>query len=172
MADPELGFNLRDVTEYLYAGEVPPHEMYQLLTEEWEISETLSLALISLYGGDIWDTYQALMRLRDMKEDFFLFDSLLTSNIANCFQKGIDNEVIVRTLKLLSETGFSPLKDIDDSVAEILNRNYVAGIVKPASLNVGLPNSVWDDGCLFGLVPSSQSARLLIAEYLVDNKYA
>jgi len=48
LADPKLGFNLEDITEFLFAGEVPPNEMYKLLTEEWKLSETLSLALISL----------------------------------------------------------------------------------------------------------------------------
>jgi hypothetical protein len=51
---------LKDISKFLFAGEVPPNEMYKLLTQEWDLSEKLSLAIISLYGGHIWDIYQAL----------------------------------------------------------------------------------------------------------------
>ena len=47
----------------------------------------------------------------------------------------------------------------------------VAGVVKKASVNVGLPDGVWDNGCDYGLVPTSQSTRLLIAKYLFKSKY-
>ena len=171
LADPKLGFNLEDITEFLFAGEVPPNEMYKLLTQEWKLSENLSLALISLYGGHIYNIYKALMRLRKMKSRFYPFEATLSSNIAKCFKKEVDKEILVSTLKSLSETGFSPLVDIDESVAEVLSRHNVAGVVIKSSLNIGLPDSVWSDGCKYGLVPTSQSTRLLIAEYLFNNKY-
>jgi hypothetical protein len=110
------------------------------------------------------------MRLREMKEDFFLFDADLTSNIAKCFREGVDKELLVNTLKLLCETGFCPLNDMEEPVAEVLSKHNVAGVVKKGSLNVGLPDSVWSNGCKYGLVPASQSTRLLIAEYLVGKK--
>ena len=171
LADPRLGFNSDDITKFFFAGEVPPNEMHKLLTQEWKLSENLSLALISLYGGHIYNIYKALMRLREMKSRFYSFDADLTSKIAKCFKKEVDKEILVSTLKSLSETGFYPLKDVDETVAEVLSKHNVAGVVKSASLNVGLPDSVWDDGCEYGLVPSSQSTRLLIAEYLFYNKY-
>jgi len=171
LADPKLGFNLEDITEFLFAGEVPPNEMYKLLTQEWKLSENLSLALISLYGGHIYNIYRALMRLREMKEDFYSFDADLTSNIDNCFDCEINKEQLVKYLKQLSESGFTPLKKQNDAVAEVLSKHNVAGVVKSASLNVGLPKSVWNDGCEYGLVPTSQSTRLLIAKYLFNNKY-
>ena len=106
-----------------------------------------------------------------MKEDFYPFDSYMSSNVANCFKTGFDKEVLVSTLRLLSETGFCPLEDINEPVAEVLSRFNVGAIVKPASLNIGLPKSVWNDGCEYGLVPTSQSARLVIAKYLLNRKY-
>ena len=171
LADRRLGFNLEDITKFLFAGEVPPNEMYKLLTEEWKLSGTLSLSLISLYGGHIWDIYQALMRLRKMKEDFYSFDADLTSNIDRCFEYEINKEQLIKYLKQLSVNGFTPLMKQNDAVAEVLSKHNVAGVVKSASLNVGLPKSVWNDGCKYGLVPTSQSTRLLIAEYLFNNKY-
>ena len=171
LADPKLGFNSDDITKFFFAGEVPPNEMHKLLTQEWKLSENLSLALISLYGGHIWDIYQALMRLREMKSRFYSFDADLTSNIDNCFDCEINKEQLIKYLKQLSVNGFTPLKKRNDAVAEVLSRHNVAGVVKSASLNVGLPKSVWNDGCKYALVPSSQSTRLLIAEYLFNNKY-
>lgn len=153
--------------------------MYRLLTEEWKLSDKFSLALINLYGGHIWDVKQALMKLREMREnevDFCLFDPDLTSNIANCFKDIRGNELgkerLINILKLLSKNGFYPLKEVDDQLAEVLSKNNVAGVVKKGSLIVGLPKSVWwSNKCKYGLVPTSQSTRLLIAEYLVDNNF-
>jgi hypothetical protein len=92
---------LKDISKFLFAGEVPPNEMYKLLTQEWDLSEKLSLAIISLYGGHIWRICQALMRLREMKERFYLFDADLTLNIAKCFKNVVDQDILISTLKLL-----------------------------------------------------------------------
>jgi hypothetical protein len=117
----------------------------------------------------VWWTYLGYLPSPD--ERFYLFDADLTSNIAKCFKNVVDQDILISTLKLLSETGFVPLKDVDDPLAELVSRNNVAGVVKKASVNVGLPDSVWDNGCKYGLVPTSQSTRLLIAEYLFHNEY-
>jgi len=54
------------------------------------------------------------MRLREMKERFYIFDAVYSSDIAKCFECSVDKEILVSTLKLLSETGFSPLKDMNE----------------------------------------------------------
>jgi hypothetical protein len=53
---------------------------------------------------------------------------------------------------------------------EVLSSNGVAGLVCAASpLIVGLDPTVWDRcDADFGLVPSKQSMRLVIAEHLPD----
>jgi len=168
-AEPQLGFNLKDINKFLFAGEVPPKEMVKLLSQEWKLSEDLSLALISLYGGHIWDVYQALMRLREMKEDFYSFDANLSANIAKCFKDKIEKKDMIVALQQLAESGFVPLQDRDDPIAEVISKNNVGGVVAKSALNVGLPKSVWESKCEFGLVPTSQSTRLLIAKYLVNN---
>jgi hypothetical protein len=171
LADPRLGFNLKDITKFIFAGEVPPNEMFRLLSEEWKLSEDLSLALLSLYGGHIWDIYQALMRLREPKKDFYLFDANLSANIRNCFKDEIKEEEMKVALKQLAESGFLPLQDREDPIAKVISKNNVGGVVSRTALNVGLPESVWDayGDFEYGLVPSSQSMRLLIAKYLVIN---
>lgn len=162
---------MKDINKFIYAGEVPPDEMFKLLTQEWKLKENLALSIIDLYGGHIWDVYQALMRLRERKEDFVLFDGNLSANIANCFKSKIEKDEMIRTLRILAETGFVPLKERDDPVAEVMSLHNVGGVVTEIALNIGLPTSVWKDGCKFGLVPASQSTRLVIAEYLAKNNY-
>jgi hypothetical protein len=147
--------------------------MLKLLVTEWKLTNKLALGLVNLYGGHLYDIYLALIRLRKLKTRFFPFDADRSANIALCFEEKIEEKLLVDTLKLLAETGFVPLRKRNDPVAELLSKNNVAGVVKKSSLNVGLSESVWDDGdgVEFGLVPSRQSMRLLIAEYLIENKH-
>jgi len=162
---------LDDINEFLFAGEIPPNEMLKLLTTEWRLTDVLALALIHTYGGHLYDIYRALIGLRKLREDFIPFIANRSAGIAKCFKENMDKKQLVNTLKLLAETGFAPLTDRDDPIAEVLSKHNVVGVVMQTSLNVGLPKGVWDDGSKYGLVPSRQSTRLLIAEYLIDNKH-
>jgi hypothetical protein len=171
LVNPQLGFNLKDINKFIFAGEVAPSEMFKLLTQEWKLTENLALAIIDLYGGHIWDVYQALLSLRMEKEDFVLFDGDLSANIANCFKSKIEKEEMIRALRLLAQNGFVPLKERDDPIAEVLSLQNVGGVVKEIALNIGLPKTVWKDDCEFGIVPASQSTRLIIAKYLANNNY-
>jgi hypothetical protein len=163
---------LKDISEYIFAGEVPPNEMYKLLTEEWKIPENLSLALMSLYGGHIYSVYRALESLMLKKKAFVPLDPNTYADIQKCFKEDVDTNILVEKFKLLAEVGFAPLLEREEPVAEVLSRNNVAGVVPQGSLMIGLRESVWTTyRCKFGLVPSSQSIRLSIAEYLYENEY-
>ncbi len=145
--------------------------MFKLLTVEWKLTEKLALALVSLYGGHLYDIYLALIGLRKSKTRFTPIIANRSAGITKCFKENVDKKRLVDTLKMLAETGFAPLTDRDDPIAEVLSKHNVAGVVMQTSLNVGLPDSVWEDGFEYGLVPSRQSTRLLIARYLVENKH-
>ena len=60
LTNPRLNFNIFDFTDYIFAGEVSPNEMFRLLTNEWKIESDFAIALVDVYGGHIWDVYQAL----------------------------------------------------------------------------------------------------------------
>lgn len=62
------------------------------------------------------------------------------------------------------------LLDRDDPIAEVICKNNVGGVVEKSALNVGFADSVWESECEFGLIPTSQSTRLLIAKYMLNNK--
>ena len=60
---PEQNFNLIHFNGYIYAGEVPPKDMYDLLTTKWGVDPNLAVALIDVYGGHIYNMKEALSRL-------------------------------------------------------------------------------------------------------------
>ena len=104
-----------------------------------------------------------------MKEDFYSFDANLSANIDMCFEgEKVDKEETKNYLRQLAESGFVPLKKRNDPIAEMISKHNVGGVVAKSALNVGLPKSVWSSKIKYGLVPTSQSTRLLIAEYLLD----
>ena len=172
LQDPKIDFNLDNFNEYIYAGEVPPKDMYELLTTKWGIESNLAVALISIYGGHIYDIQNALSRLHLKKENFdFFFDSNSSSNVQRClkwkFENEKDNIRLRETLRQLSVTGFVELGDIDDPVAKVISLNNVGGVVKKSGEVVGLSRQVWEQTEFkYGIVPSKQSIRLVIAEIL------
>ena len=172
LRDPKLNFNLDNFNGYIYAGEVPPKEMYDLLTVKWGVESNVALALINIYGGHIYDMKEALSRLHLEKEKFdYFFDSNLSSNVQECldwrFEKEEDNVRMRETLRKLAVTGFVLLEKIDDPVAKVISANNVGGVVKKSGIVVGLNRQVWQGTeSKYGIVPSKQSMRLVIAEML------
>jgi len=151
----------------MYAGEVPPDEMFKLLTEEWGVGEKLATALISHYGGHIYNTHNALQRLN--KSPFYprcAFDSGHFKKVINCLNDTTDKPRMIMVLKQLAEKGFAPLEDAnDDAVAEVISSLNVGGVVHKTGSVVGLSNEHWGKS-RFGIVPASQSMRLVIADVL------
>ena len=87
LQDPQINFNLGDFNGYIYAGEVPPKDMYDLLTVKWGIEPNVAIALISIYGGHIYDMKEALFRLCEQKERFRQFlDSNRSNNVLKCLK--------------------------------------------------------------------------------------
>ena len=172
LQDPRLGFNLQNFKQYIYAGEVPPKEMYELLTTKWGVASNLALALIDIYGGHVYDLEDALSRLYMEKEKFRqYFDSNLSSNVHEClqwkFDKEEDNVRMREVLQQLSITGFVPLKNRGDPIAKVISANNVGGVVLSSGEIIGLRDEVfYQKDFEFGIVPSKQSMRLLIAEIL------
>jgi hypothetical protein len=171
---PEQNFNLANFNGYIYAGEVPPKDMYDLLTVKWGIEPNVAVALINIYGGHIYDMKEALSRLYLEKDSFYpFFDSNLGDDVIECLkwkgEKVEDNLRMRDTLRQLSVTGFVPLQDIDDSVAKVISMNNVGGVVKSFAKVIGLRQEVWQETKFKnGIVPTKQSMRLVIAEMLEE----
>ena len=140
---PDQDFNLRNFNGFIYAGEVPPKDMYELLTMKWGIEPNVALALIDIYGGHIYDMEDAISRLHSENEEFDnFFDSDFFSDVQRClnwkFENEEDNVRMRDTLRQLSITGFVSLKEIDDPVAKVISLNNVGGVVKKSGVVVGL----------------------------------
>ena len=55
-----LKFDRSNFSRIIYAGEVKPSKMYELLTEHWGLGPHLSTALIDQFGGHIHDISLAM----------------------------------------------------------------------------------------------------------------
>ena len=158
--------------ELIYAGEVSPKDMYQLLTVKWGIELNVAAARMNIYGGHIYDIKIALRLLYLEKEklDFF-FNSSASHNVQKClrwkFKEKRDNLRMRETLRQMAIKGFVPLVDIEDPVTNVINEYNVRGVIGKSSKTVGLSRQVWKgNACIYGIVASKQSMRLVIAKIL------
>jgi nitrogen fixation protein len=170
---PEQNFNLANFNGYIYAGEVPPKDMYELLTVKWEIEPNVAVALINIYGGHIYDMKEALSRLHLEKQKFWLLDSSLSDNVIECLEwKGEQEDDNLRmrdTLRQLAVSGFVPIKSLKDPIAKVISENNVGGVVKFTANVIGLRPEVWQQTEFEnGIVPATQSMRLVIAKMMKE----
>ena len=166
LGDPRLGFNVGDITRFIFAGEVPPNKMYELLTIRWGIQHNLAIALIDHYGGHIYDILLKLQELKLKKEDIIPNFSDQSSNVFECLQFDGDKPRMRELLSQIAEKGFAPLRNIEDREAEIISKYNVGGLVrKDLSDVIGLPDAMWGE-YEYGLIPYKQSIRLVIAKQL------
>jgi hypothetical protein len=109
LANPRLKFSLSNLKKIIFAGEVPPDEMFKLLTSEWKIESNLAKSLIDIYGGHIWDVFNSLEELEEMKCDFEFLDPELSTCVQKCVDwKGEeqgDKERMIKALEQLAKTG-------------------------------------------------------------------
>jgi hypothetical protein len=155
LGDPPLQFNSSNFTKLIFAGEVPPNEMYKLLTNEWGVGPHLAEALLDHYGGHIWDCYNAVGELaRVGHEDFephVGFGVAAAANVLDvlAYKEGSveDRKRMKVLLRQLAEHGFAPLTGdpYDDPVARKISAMNVGGVVSMAGTVIGLPRSVWYD---------------------------
>jgi hypothetical protein len=160
--------------------------MYTLLVDRLGASHSLAVALIATYGGHIRDTVDALVSLELGKRDStgsiaIKLNPMLTSAVNQCLEwtgsspstAPADRKRMRLVLRQLAETGFAHLRSDSDPVAEVVASSGVGGLVSSASpLIVGLDPAVWTEAhTIYGLVPSKQSMRLVIAEALANEEH-
>ncbi|RYY88898.1 hypothetical protein EON63_01625 [archaeon] len=63
LSSSPLNFDLHSFTQILYMHEIPPQDIYKVLTSQWHLGHHLSCLLIGFCGGDLEAIYQALYRL-------------------------------------------------------------------------------------------------------------
>jgi hypothetical protein len=158
-----LHFNTTDLTRLVFAGEIPPDKMYELLTTRWGVKHYLAVALINLYGGHI---SLNLNELNICKDTYIPGSRGQVKDVLSCLDFGGDKKRMRELLTQIAENGFAPLSRETDPVAEFISENNVGGLVQRQHATViGLPDDVWGDHDI-GLIPSKQSIRLTIAKVL------
>lgn len=165
----DLGFNLSNLTRTVFAGEVHPVSMRELLVKHWGMGEGLAGHCLAAYGGHVLLTSNAISELSLRKEQFAAENMVpvgLYGCIMQCFMAEAGYPGMKDLMRKIAVHGWVSIDDHLDPRAEILSKNNVAGVVDNASLVVGLPRSVWGDGANYGLIPASQQVRLMIAKVL------
>ena len=164
-----LDFNLFNIGETVFAGEVPPVSMRKLLVNHWGMGEGLAGHCLATYGGHVWQTSMAISELSLRKEQFAAEHMVpigLYGGIVQCLEAEAEHPGITDLMREVAVHGWVPIGQATDPRAEILSANNVAGVVDERSVVVGLPRTVWEHGHDYGLIPASQHARLMIGKVL------
>ena len=172
----ENGLNLNDISEVLFAGEVPPHSMWELLVTKKGsggkpligMGKNLVELLIASYGGHFLRIKQAVSSLVMKKEKQSVDMSLnpIAANITRALKKYPKESSPL--LRKLAVQGFALVEEPNDPVVEMIVRSNIGGIIgKLGSTAVGLGEDIWTDQRSFALIPTSESARNLISIFTV-----
>jgi len=176
-------FNLQNVDgPIIHAGEVPPKAMRELLMNEWGLGSQLAAGLLAVNGGHVRQASNILEDLAVERAGFSADECPqkgMFAGIYNCSNEGeAKHPGMKKLMRQLGEDGFAPIADPTDIRARWLAERGLAGLVTNERLMaVGLPPDVWESAGArypirfwkrrilqhhYGLVPSSQMARLLI----------
>jgi hypothetical protein len=158
-----------DLTEFIFAVEVPPDKIFELLTTRWGVGRNLAATLIDCYGGHVYDIFLKLKELNSMGDSFVAGIQMHANNVQMCLDFDGDKLRMRELLTQIAVNGFAPIKKLTDREAEIISKNNVGGLVqKDRAMVIGFPAEVWGK-YVMGLIPSKQSIRLVIAKVLEDN---
>jgi hypothetical protein len=160
-----------NASEKIYAGEIRPPYMYNTLTTKWKMGHHLASVFIACYGGHLWNCANALDALLSKKEIFkarSVLGSSQFSNVDICVNSKIDK--MKDLLEEAAKIGFAPILNERDPRAEFGSLAGVIGVIDPDAAVVEIP-AQYREGKRSGVVPYSQSMRLIIANVLQDYKY-
>jgi hypothetical protein len=168
----KLGFGPEHFTRTIFVGEIPPSEMGKLLTGVWGMGPHLATACMSVYGGHIWRTYNALLSLVTYRNAFAAFDGYVPqvfSNVEACLNAQIARGGDMKPLlEDLCVKGYAATRGSDPR-AEVVSQNNVGALLR-ASTTIGvLPGETRAaEDCW--VLPSSQYIRLVLARALLRNQ--
>jgi hypothetical protein len=151
-------FNTTNFTDVLFAGEVPPAAMRQLLVQRWGLGPRLADVFVAFYGGHVHMAALALEKLSQQLDEFNCEEvapSGVLSAIVDCIEGDGSGEPMVAMLRALAARGLAPVSSEANAQAQALSLANVGGLVTTSSRVAGLPQGL-RSGVNFGVVPSSQ----------------
>jgi hypothetical protein len=179
LSQAKKGLRLESVGKVVYAGEIPPKEMWELLVAAKQdgsskvtvgMGPKLAEMCLDSYGGHVWYTAQAVRMLIDKQNNFsadMAGPYLLYENVQQC----LEHEERKSMLQTLAERGFCSVEKYGNEQVKFLSEMDIGGLVNNAGIAIGLPVTVWDETCHeFGLVPTAQVLRLMIAHKIANMK--
>ena len=168
-----LGFKTQHMTETVIACEVPPAEMYKLVTEKWGCGPALAQGLLAVYGGHVWQTHLALGELAREKAAFEAiagFSPATIRGVTACVEAARSgNPALVGLedmLRSLAVRGFIGIAKAADPRAELLSVHNVACVISRSASAPGVPSEAWNTGSMTVLAAAGHSMRLVLAHQL------
>ena len=83
----KAGLNLVDIQNMIIAPEVPPVDMFKMLTDHWGMGHRLARLFVATYGGSIHAVYTALGNLMSTGDQFSPLATTSVPGIGNCMVK-------------------------------------------------------------------------------------
>ena len=83
----KAGLNLVDIKNIVIAPEVPPRDMFEMLTDHWGMGHRLAHLFVATYGGSIDAVYTALGNLINNRKQFYPLRTASVPGIGNCMVK-------------------------------------------------------------------------------------
>lgn len=172
-----MKFNLQNLERIDYFGEVPPSDMFELLTVKWGIRSNLALAIVDTYGGHILSASVAvkniaLARRPNIGRRFHVRDPYGNAilNVQPCLDWALETNRLQEmhtALRAMANIGYFEVISENDRIAETISRCNVGGLVKRDSYAVGFKADRWNEIKQDWIcVPTSHAMRLIIANKL------
>lgn len=161
----QLGLNPLHITRTLVIGEPTPSECRDLLCYKFGVGEYLTNALLSCYGGHVYQMIKFLERLPRAFENNQCIDIFKrpAGNIGRALDAwladGGDESEIMLVLEELSSTGFVPIMS-GSKLGQVLTKHKVCAFLPAGAVEYQVPRGL--RAKREGLVPSSQLIRVLI----------
>ena len=139
----KYGFNAEDLTDYIFAGEVSPDKMYELLVTRWGVGNNLAVALIDYYGGHVYDILLKIAELDFKRENLIPGSQNQADGVMQCLEFDGDKQHMIELLTQISENGFAPLRTKTDREAGVISKYNASGVVQfERATVIGLPVDV------------------------------
>ncbi|CAE7214886.1 unnamed protein product [Symbiodinium sp. CCMP2592] len=154
----KAGLNLVDIKNIIIAPEVPPVDMFKMLTGHWGMGPRLDSS---------WPPTAAL--LMNKRDQFYPLRTTSVPGIGNCLGQDDAREHLIN----IALDGFSPVSvyETDEGAIRASAKN-VAGIIPGEAQAPGLwPEVFHETDEKYVLVASTHHVRLLICEALLNKGY-
>ena len=83
----KAGLNLVDIQNIIIAPEVPPVDMFKMLTDHWGMGHRLARLFVATYGGSIHAVYTALGNLINNRKQFYPLGTTSVPGIGICLDQ-------------------------------------------------------------------------------------